>query len=77
MVEAWFGHKKVVKLLLEQDDVEVNSKSKDNETPLLLAAPKGHKAVVKLLLDKGALLDLSLFVLLCCLFLLLLLGNFK
>ena len=43
------GHEAVVKLLLGTGKAEVNSKDKDNQTPLLRAAAGGHEAVVKLL----------------------------
>jgi ankyrin repeat protein len=39
----------VVKLLLKKE-VDVNSKDKGGQTPLLWAAVKGHKDVVKVLL---------------------------
>jgi hypothetical protein len=49
-------HEAVVKLLLE-NGAEVDSKNKDDWTPLLWATESGHKAVVKLLLEKGANID--------------------
>ena len=41
----------VVKLLLDGDKVDANSKDKDGQTPLHLTARNGHETVVKLLLD--------------------------
>jgi hypothetical protein len=46
------GHEKMVKLLLTQDDIEVNSKDKYNRAPLLWAAEGGHEKMVKLLLTQ-------------------------
>jgi ankyrin repeat protein len=43
----------VVKLLLEKG-ADLEAKSPNGQTPLLLATEKGHEAVVKLLLEKGA-----------------------
>ncbi|KAF2181217.1 ankyrin, partial [Zopfia rhizophila CBS 207.26] len=40
-------------LLLETGKVEVDSKDKDDRTPLSWAAWYGHEAVVKLLLETG------------------------
>jgi len=53
MVASYFGHKVVVKLLLEKG-AEVEAKCDDGWTPLSLAADNGHEAVAKLLLEKGA-----------------------
>ena len=48
------GHEAVVKLLLETDKVDVDSKDNyDGRTPLSWAAERGHEAVVKLLLETG------------------------
>jgi len=41
----------VIKLLLDTDKVEADSKDWGGRTPLLWAAAGGHKEVVKLLLD--------------------------
>ena len=46
------GHEKIIELLLNRTDVNVNSQDKDGDTPLSLAARRGHEAVVKLLLDR-------------------------
>jgi ankyrin repeat protein len=42
----------VVKLLLDKDGVDPDSKGGNGETPLWWAAANGHDAVVKLLLNK-------------------------
>jgi ankyrin repeat protein len=42
----------MVRLLLEKDGVDANTKDKNGRTPLSWAAQKGHYAVVKLLLAK-------------------------
>ncbi len=48
------GHEAVVKLLLETDKVDVDSKDSEyGRTPLSWAAKNGHEAVVKLLLETG------------------------
>src|SRR5215469_5157351 len=47
------GHVAVVKLLLDYDEVNADSRKNDGQTPLFLAAAMGHDAVVKLLLDTG------------------------
>ena len=49
---AWNGHEAVVKLLVERDDVEADSKDDGGWTPLSLAAWNGHEAVVKLLVER-------------------------
>lgn len=49
---AFMGHKAVVKLLLERDDVMPNSRNKKNNTPLYMAALEGHAMVVRLLLER-------------------------
>src|ERR1700722_12955658 len=52
-ISAENGHEAVVKRLLAQDDVDVNSKDLQyGQTPLSWAAKKGHDAVVKLLLAR-------------------------
>jgi len=48
---AWNGHEAVVKMLLDTEKVDVNSKNIYGRTPLLWAARYGHDAVVKMLLD--------------------------
>ncbi|KAJ9637654.1 hypothetical protein H2199_007144 [Coniosporium tulheliwenetii] len=49
---AMGGHEAVVKLLLDRDDVNADSKDDHSRTPLSLAAEGGHEAVVKLLLAR-------------------------
>src|ERR1700722_10044357 len=51
-IAAQYGHEAVVKLLLAQDDVDINSKDRGGRTPLLWAARRGHEAVVKLFLAR-------------------------
>ncbi|KAF5658278.1 ankyrin repeat domain-containing protein [Fusarium denticulatum] len=54
MIAAYYGHRVVVKLLLDKD-AEIEAKDRRyGQTPLSWAAKNGHEAVVKLLLDKGA-----------------------
>jgi len=48
------GHEKVVELLLNTGQVNIESKDVYEQTPLSWAAEKGHKAVVSLLLERGA-----------------------
>jgi ankyrin repeat protein len=43
----------VVKILLDAGKADVNSKDKDDRTPLQWAVQNGHDAVIKLLLDTG------------------------
>ena len=47
------GHESVVRLLLERNDVDANSKDKDAQTPLTLAAIGGHENAVRLLLERN------------------------
>ncbi|KAB2568639.1 Ankyrin repeat domain-containing protein 50 [Lasiodiplodia theobromae] len=47
------GHEAVVRLLLETDKVDVNSKDNNGQTALSSAAQKGHEAVARLLLETG------------------------
>ncbi|KAF8417386.1 hypothetical protein EV426DRAFT_376156 [Tirmania nivea] len=47
------GHKDVVRLLVEREDVDADSKNKSGRTPLSYAAENGHKdAVVRLLVER-------------------------
>ena len=52
MLAVESGHEAVVKLLVERDDVEADSKDKNGRTPLSHAAERGHEAVVKLLVER-------------------------
>ena len=52
MVEAWFGHEKVIKLLLDKG-ADVNAQNGYYHNALQAALIERYKAVVKLLLDKG------------------------
>ncbi|UKZ49434.1 hypothetical protein TrVGV298_003681 [Trichoderma virens] len=56
MVASHYGHRGVVKLLLEKG-ANVNAQDGGGWTPLSWAADGGHEAVVKLLLKKGAKVD--------------------
>ena len=50
---AGTGHKAVVRLLVERDGVDINSRdSKHERTPLIWAAFKGDEAVVRLLIER-------------------------
>ncbi|KAL6402688.1 hypothetical protein AUP68_14144 [Ilyonectria robusta] len=54
MLASYYGHRVVVKLLLEKG-AEIEAKdSEHGRTPLSWAALNGHEASVKLLLEKGA-----------------------
>jgi hypothetical protein len=50
---AEHGHEAVVKLLVERDDVEADSKNRCGQTPLSRAAENGHEAVVRLLVERN------------------------
>lgn len=45
------GHEKVVKLLLDNSNVDVNKATEDGATPLFIACCNGHEKVAKLLLE--------------------------
>ena len=45
------GQDKIVRLLLDDERVDINAKAKDGETPLNLAAGKNHKDIVRMLLS--------------------------
>jgi ankyrin repeat protein len=50
---AWGGHEAVVKVLVEWEDVEADSKDVIySQTPLSWAAAQGHEAVVKVLVER-------------------------
>ncbi|EGN97177.1 hypothetical protein SERLA73DRAFT_10382, partial [Serpula lacrymans var. lacrymans S7.3] len=49
---AFQGHVEIVKLLLERDDVDADSKNNGGWVPLLRAAYRGHVEIVKLLLAR-------------------------
>ena len=52
IIAAQKGYLEVVRLLLENEDVQVNQENEYGCTPLMLAAYNGHHEVVKLLLEK-------------------------
>ncbi|KAL9561163.1 hypothetical protein ACKAV7_014518 [Fusarium commune] len=54
MIASYYGHRVIVKLLLEKGEEIETKDSKYGQTPLSWAARNGHEAVMKLLLDKGA-----------------------
>jgi uncharacterized protein len=45
---------KVTALLLSREKIDVNSRSRNDETPLMLASIKGQMALASQLIDKGA-----------------------
>lgn len=45
------GHEAIVKLLLDTDSVDIDTKDIFHRSPLLLAVERGHEAIVKLLLN--------------------------
>lgn len=53
LVASLLGFKDAVKTLLD-NGAEVDARSQDRRTPLMLAASKGNKEIVKMLLDAGA-----------------------
>ena len=46
------GQEAVVKLLVEQDDIDADSNDRDSRTPLLYAAENGPQAALKLLIER-------------------------
>lgn len=59
MIASYLGLKAIVKLLLQQDGVNLNLMDSANRTALSCAAYKGHSEVVKLLLEQNK-IDLNL-----------------
>ena len=53
MLAALYGHKKVVKILVEAG-ADVNAKRKDGKTALRWATEEGHRGVAKILRNAGA-----------------------
>ncbi|KFY17788.1 hypothetical protein V492_00386 [Pseudogymnoascus sp. VKM F-4246] len=51
-IAAEHGREAVVRLLVEREDVEADSKDEHGRTPLWIAAERGHKAVVRLLVER-------------------------
>ena len=50
---AEYGHENIVRMLIAQNNVDINSSdSKYGKTPLLWAAEKGHEAVTRLLTER-------------------------
>ena len=50
---AGIGHEAVVRLLVERDGVDINSRDRNRRTPLMWAAMSGHEDVVRLLIERG------------------------
>jgi hypothetical protein len=48
------GNSKVVGLLLEQPDIDLNAADGSGDTPLMEAVRAGHAAIARLLIEKGA-----------------------
>jgi ankyrin repeat protein len=46
------GHEAVMRLLVEREDVDTDSKDNNNRTPLSWAAENGHETVVRLLIER-------------------------
>ncbi|KAJ5201713.1 uncharacterized protein N7498_006376 [Penicillium cinerascens] len=47
-----WGHAKIVRMLLDRVDLEINFKDKDGYTPMALAARRGHSAVFRALVER-------------------------
>ena len=54
LLAASRGHEAVVKLLLGQDDTEINPRDRHGRTPLSLAIERGSEAAIELLKLHGA-----------------------
>ena len=52
MGSIWSSLWRVVRLLVERDDVNINARDVFGRTTLLAAAEKGHGAVVQLLTER-------------------------
>jgi ankyrin repeat protein len=53
MLASEKGHKEIVKILLENKNIEINQTTKSGWTALMLACEKGHVEIVKMLEAKG------------------------
>ncbi len=53
MHAAWFEHMDVMGILIDKG-ADVNARSKNGATALILAADKGNAEIVKFLIDRGA-----------------------
>ncbi|XP_067660337.1 ankyrin repeat domain-containing protein 50-like [Haliotis asinina] len=51
---SWGGHLEVVKYIVSQNKVDINSRGWQKKTPLMVAAANGAKDVVKFLVEHGA-----------------------
>ena len=54
MEASYEGHLKVIKYLIENGKVNVNSKDDDGWTALMRASWRGYSEIVKYLVEKGA-----------------------
>ena len=52
-VAAQKGNEAVVRLLLENEGIDVNESKDDRWNPLLIATENGHTDVVKILIEEG------------------------
>ena len=50
---AQYGHGSIVQMLIEKDDVDINTKDIFGMTPLSAAAEMGHDAVARQLIQRG------------------------
>lgn len=53
ILASYFGHKGVVRVLLDTGKVDVDAKDEDGQTPLLFVAARGYETMVRMLLDTG------------------------
>ncbi|KIW15313.1 hypothetical protein PV08_05358 [Exophiala spinifera] len=53
MWAAEYGHEGVVKLLIANNEIDIDSENSQRRTPLSFAAELGHENVVKILLESG------------------------
>ncbi|XP_067661991.1 ankyrin-3-like [Haliotis asinina] len=53
------GYVEVLKYVLSQNTVDINSRGRSKKTPAMIAAECGHEKVVELLMEKGANLSLT------------------
>ncbi|CAM1295460.1 Uncharacterised protein g1290 [Pycnogonum litorale] len=53
-IAAEFGRTKIVKELIDKNDLIVSAEDEDKNTPIHLAASNGHVKVIRLLIDAGA-----------------------
>jgi ankyrin repeat protein len=51
-IKSFNGHKEIVKMLLQEKNIEINQQDRDGSTALIEASAKGHKEIVQLLLQE-------------------------